>query len=85
MLPTGLAYVMIVAATILVLDLLEVPYGLTFGLVLSAVSGACTLAFLFLLDRDRVISGASVPYRQDRPVRLPVTEVGPEVSQVTGD
>ena len=85
MLPTGLAYVMIVAATILVLDLLEVPYGLTFGLVLSAVSGACTLAFLFLLDRDRVISGASVPYRQDRPVRLPGTEVGPEVSQVTGD
>jgi len=85
MLPTGLAYVMLVAATILVLDLLEVPYGLTFGLVLTAVSGACTAGFLFFLDRDRVISGASIPYRQDRPVRLPVTEVGPEVSQVTGD
>ncbi len=85
MLPTGLAYVMVVAATILVLDLLEVPYGLTFGLVLTAVSGACTAAFLFFLDRDRVISGASVPYRQDRPVRLPVTEVGPEPTQVAGD
>jgi NADH-quinone oxidoreductase subunit H len=85
MLPTGLAYVMVVAVTVLVLDLLEVPYGLVFGLVLTAVSGACTLAFLFFLDRDRVISGASVPYRQDRPVRLPVTEVGGEVSQVAGD
>jgi NADH-quinone oxidoreductase subunit H len=85
MLPTGLAYVMVVAMTILVLDLLEVPYGLVFGLILTAVSGACTLAFLFFLDRDRVISGASVPYRQDRPVRLPVTEVGGEVSQVAGD
>ena len=85
MLPTGLAYVMVVAATILVLDLLGVPYGLGFGLVLTAVSGVCTLAFLFFLDRDRVISGAPVPYRQDRPVHLPVTEIGAEVSRVAGD
>ena len=85
MLPVGLAYVMVVSATVLVLDLLEVPYGFTFGLVLTLVSAACTGAFLFFLDRDRVIAGASVPHRQDRPVRLPVTEVGGEVTPVSGD
>ncbi|MEJ2538629.1 MAG: NADH-quinone oxidoreductase subunit NuoH [Gemmatimonadota bacterium] len=85
MLPTALAYVMVVSVTILLLDLFGVPYGFTFGLVLTLVSGACTAAFLFFLDRDRVISGASVPYRRDRPVRLPVTELDGEVTRVAGD
>jgi NADH-quinone oxidoreductase subunit H len=77
MLPTALAYVLVVAGTILVLDQVGVPYGFTFGLVLTAVSGLCTLGFIFLLDRDRIISGASSPTRRDRPVRMPVTEAAP--------
>jgi len=85
MLPTALAYVMVVAATILVLDHLGVPYGLLFGLVLTVVSGICTLAFLFFLDRDRTIAGASVHARPDRPVRMPVTEVRGEATGVAGD
>jgi NADH-quinone oxidoreductase subunit H len=85
MLPTALAYVMVVAATVLVLDLLEVPYGFTFGLVLTLVSGICTVAFMFFLDSDRIISGASVPHRQDRPVRMPVAEVDAGATGVTGD
>lgn len=85
MLPTGLAYVMVVGGTVLVLDHLEVPYGFTFGVVLTLVSGACTAGFLFFLDRDRIISGASVPHRQDRPARMPVTEVGPGATGVAGD
>ncbi|MDT8367651.1 MAG: NADH-quinone oxidoreductase subunit NuoH [Longimicrobiales bacterium] len=84
LLPVSLAYVMIVSATILVLDHLEVAYGFTFGLVLTAVSGACTVAFLFFLDRDRVIAGAAVPHRLDRPVRMPDTRL-PERSSVEGD
>ncbi len=75
LLPVSLAYVMLVAMTILVLDLLGVPYGFTFGLVLTVISGLCTAAFLFFLDRDRVISGASAPHRLDRPVRMPETRV----------
>ncbi|MBT8337719.1 MAG: NADH-quinone oxidoreductase subunit NuoH [Gemmatimonadetes bacterium] len=75
MLPVSLAYVMIVAGTILVLDTIGVSYGFTFGLVLTAVSGVCTAGLLFFLDRDRVIKGASVPTRHDRPVRMPVVEV----------
>jgi NADH-quinone oxidoreductase subunit H len=66
MLPTALLYLTIVAGTILVLDQVGVPYGFTFGLVMTAVSGLCTVAFLFFLDRDRIIVGASVPTRPGR-------------------
>lgn len=59
MLPVSLAYVMLVAMTILVLDELGIPYGLRFGLILTAVSGAATFAFLFFLDRGRTIRGAA--------------------------
>lgn len=87
MLPVALAYVMVVSGTILVLDVLEVRYGFFFGLVLTAVSAICTIGFVFVLDRDRVISGASaVPHALDRPVRMPVTEVASSVAvEVSGD
>jgi NADH-quinone oxidoreductase subunit H len=59
MLPVALAYVMVVAATILALDQLEVSYGFTFGLVLTVVSAVCTGLFLWVLDRGRTLSGAA--------------------------
>lgn len=62
MLPTALAYVMLVAGTILLLDQMRVG-GILFGAALTAVSGVATLTFVFLIDRDRIISGSasSVP------------------------
>ncbi len=59
MLPVALAYVMVVAATILTLDQLGVPYGLGFGAVLTAVSAICTGFFLLVLDRGRTLFGAA--------------------------
>ncbi|MDT8339942.1 MAG: NADH-quinone oxidoreductase subunit NuoH [Longimicrobiales bacterium] len=85
LLPTALAYVMVVAGTILVMDQVGIPYGLTFGLVLTVVSGACTVAFLWFLDRDRIIAGASAPSRRDRPRRMPVTEVAGRAPGLAGD
>ena len=70
MLPMSLGYVVIVAATMLVLDEVGVPFGFAYGLVLTAVSAVCTLAFIFFIDRDRIISGAH--HRQPRR-RLPST------------
>ena len=58
LLPGALGYIMLVAGTMLVLDQLEVPFGMLYGGVLTVVSGITTLAFLFFVDRDRVISGA---------------------------
>ncbi len=63
MLPTALAYIMVVAATVLALDSLEVAYGFTFGLVLTGVSALCTGFFLFVLDRGRILSGSSANAR----------------------
>jgi NADH-quinone oxidoreductase subunit H len=60
MLPTALAYLMVVAGTILVLDQVEVS-GFAFGLTLTGVSMICTVAFVFFLDRGRIIQGAASP------------------------
>jgi NADH-quinone oxidoreductase subunit H len=64
MLPTALVYLMVIAFTILVLDEVAVPFGLTYGLILTAVSLIGTGIFTFWLDRDRIISGASHPGRR---------------------
>ncbi|MEX0855943.1 MAG: NADH-quinone oxidoreductase subunit NuoH [Gemmatimonadota bacterium] len=58
MLPTGLAYLMLVAATVLALDQAGVT-GLAFGGILTAVSAVASGIFLFVLDRGRIIGGAA--------------------------
>lgn len=62
MLPTGLAYLILVAATILLLDQLGVS-GFAFGAVLTAVSGLATLVFVYVIDRDRIIPGSAARRR----------------------
>lgn len=59
MLPTALAYLMLIGGTILVLEELGMTWGFTYGLALTAVSGAATFAFVFSLDRGRIITGAA--------------------------
>jgi NADH-quinone oxidoreductase subunit H len=59
MLPTALAYIVLMAVAILTLDSLGVPFGLGYGLILTAVNLVATFAFLYLIDRDRVIMGGS--------------------------
>ena len=59
MLPTALTYVMVVAATILVLDQLGVSSGMGFALALTGVSLVATGMFAFYLDRGRIITGAA--------------------------
>lgn len=59
MLPTSLAYVMVVGMTILVVEELGMTWGFGYGMVLTVVSAACTFFFLFFLDRGRTISGAA--------------------------
>ena len=58
LLPSSLGYIMLIAGTMLVLDQLGIPFGILYGGVLTVVSGITTLAFLFFVDRDRVIAGA---------------------------
>ena len=67
LLPTALGYIMLMATTILVLDTAGMEYGFVYGLILTAVNLAATFVFLWVIDSDRVIRGASAK----RPVPPP--------------
>jgi NADH-quinone oxidoreductase subunit H len=64
MLPVALAYVTLMGAAILTLDTLEIPFGLGYGLILTALNLVVTVVFLVLLDRDRVIAGTAPAPRE---------------------
>ena len=59
MLPTALAYVMLIAGTVLVLDEIGMRWGFGYGLALTLVSTAATVAFVLFFDRGRTIAGAA--------------------------
>ena len=75
MLPTALAYVMVIGGTVLTLDEIGVLFGFRYGLVLTGVSLVATAMFMFWLDRDRIIGGASHPARRPLPPRMPAVDV----------
>ncbi len=60
LLPTALGYITLMGTSILVLDAAGIPSGFVYGAILTAVNLVATLAFLFLLDNDRLIGGASL-------------------------
>ena len=65
MLPTALAYIMAMGATILVLDQVGLTFGFLYGIALTAVSLVATGAFLYVVDRDHLLSGSSAgPQRE---------------------
>ncbi|HSK21347.1 MAG TPA: NADH-quinone oxidoreductase subunit NuoH [Longimicrobiales bacterium] len=73
LLPSSLAYVTFMAAAILTLDTLGVPFGFMYGLILTAVNLVPTLLFLMLIDRDRVIGGTAPAARRSGPLPQGVT------------
>ena len=73
LLPSALAYVTFMAAAILTLDTLGVPFGFMYGLILTAVNLVPTLLFLMLIDRDRVIGGTAPAARRSGPLPQGVT------------
>lgn len=86
MLPTALAYVMLIGGSILVLDELGVRWGFGYGLALTAVSGIATVAFVFFIDRGRTITGAAAGSAQKLEIKTiarPVAPAGEDV--VTAD
>ena len=66
MIPTALAFIMVMATSILVLDTVGIEYGLGYGLILTAVNLACMYVFLYVLDSDRIIKGGSAKRPMDR-------------------
>jgi NADH-quinone oxidoreductase subunit H len=82
MLPTALAYIMLMAASILALDSLAVPFGLVYGLILTAINLVATFGFLYLIDRDRVIMGGSA--KRPVPPRTPEAVVVEREEEMVG-
>jgi NADH-quinone oxidoreductase subunit H len=68
MLPTALAFITVTGTAILLLDRAGVRYGFLYGVVLTAVNLVCLGTFMFILDRDRVMSGSYIAARE-RPMR----------------
>lgn len=58
MLPTALAYIGLMGTSILVLDRTGLEFGFVYGLILTGVNVLATLAFIMIVDRDRVMAGA---------------------------
>ncbi len=59
MLPTALGFIAVMASTILVLDSIGVPFGIGYGLILTAVDLVALFVFLWVIDSNRVITGGS--------------------------
>jgi NADH-quinone oxidoreductase subunit H len=59
LLPQSLAYIVLIATAILVLDMLGVPRDWRFGMSLFGLNIVVMIGLFFLLDRGRVISPAS--------------------------
>ncbi len=78
MLPTSLAYVMLIAMTILVLDEIGISYGFGYGVALTAVSGIATIIFMFFLDRGRTIAGAAAHTTQ----KVEIKTIPPAVAAI---
>jgi len=58
MLPLALAYIVIVAATLLGLDYLGLQRGFLYGLAMLGVNAVLVIIVFFILDRGRIISPA---------------------------
>jgi len=55
----ALAFIILIGATMLILDKIGIEYGPVYGLILTAVNVVAMAIFFWVVDRDRVISGAS--------------------------
>ncbi len=63
LLPVALGYVMVIAVAVWGLGAAGVPFGLGYGLILTAVSAVLLGLLLWGLDRNRVIGGSAARQR----------------------
>jgi NADH-quinone oxidoreductase subunit H len=90
MLPLALAYIVITAGAVLVLDMLGVPRGVTaFGIspywaILGVLNLVLAAAVFVILDRGRIVSPAYAPLPVERVTSLRV-HAQPELAHSQGD
>jgi NADH-quinone oxidoreductase subunit H len=87
MLPAALGYIALMGTAILVLDTIGIEFGFVYGLILTAVNLVATVLFLFVIDRDRVMRGATptsaeAARRGGMPAGVTATRLGPRTAPV---
>ena len=70
LLPTALAYIVIIAAMVLALDAAGIERGLIYGLILFGANAVMLVVLFVLLDRGRILSPASPPATRARLAHL---------------
>jgi NADH-quinone oxidoreductase subunit H len=86
LLPLALAYIVIVAATLLGLDYLGLERGFLYGLAMLAVNVVLVIIVFFILDRGRIISPAYGRATPEQIARLrAVTAARTHLSPQSGD
>jgi NADH-quinone oxidoreductase subunit H len=86
MLPTALAYIVIVASLMLGLDYLGLERGILYGLAMLAVNAVLVIVLFFILDRGRIISPAYGRATPQQIARLrAVTTARSHLSPQSGD
>jgi NADH-quinone oxidoreductase subunit H len=86
MLPLALAYIVIIASTLLALDYFGLARGFTYGLAMLAVNAVCVIIVFFILDRGRIISPAYGRATPQQIARLrAVTAARSHLSPQSGD
>jgi NADH-quinone oxidoreductase subunit H len=69
-LPTALAYIVIIAALVLALDMAGIERGFVYGLILFGVNAVMLVGMFVILDRGRIVSPASPPATRARLAHL---------------
>ena len=86
MLPTALAYIVIMASVMLGLDYLGLDRGIMYGLALLGVNAVLVVILFFILDRGRIISPAYGRATPQQIARLrAVTTSRSQLSPQSGD
>ncbi len=66
LIPVAVVYIAVLGAAMLLLEARGVELGFRYGLVLTALNVLLVVAFLFVLDRGRIITGSWDPRRRAR-------------------
>ena len=70
LLPLALVYIIVVAGSILALDMLRIPRGVVYGLILFAINAVIAFLLFFIVDRGRIVSPAYARATPEQMARL---------------
>jgi len=59
LLPVAIGYILLIATAVMTLDVLGIPMGKLYGLILFAINAVLVYLFFWVFDRNRLLEGAA--------------------------